>query len=181
MSLASLHFPCGMNGPHRGRACLPGGSHCCRTTLQAAGLGLMATAVSLTLLINSQLDADGAYGVPARLPACLPARLPACLPARLPACPPACLPVLLGMRGCLQGPLQPSPSCCYVMLCCHLSALPACPSPGARSACCRPRLRPQAVPGDPHRHPVQLQGKGPVRPDQRRRGGRGRGGGAGAV
>lgn len=33
-----------------------------RTTLQAAGLGLMATAVSLTLLINSQLDTDGAYG-----------------------------------------------------------------------------------------------------------------------
>lgn len=33
-----------------------------RTTLQGAGVTLMAVAVSLTLLINSQLDADGAYG-----------------------------------------------------------------------------------------------------------------------
>lgn len=33
-----------------------------RTTLQAVGLGLAGTAVTLALLINSQLDADGAYG-----------------------------------------------------------------------------------------------------------------------
>ena len=34
----------------------------CRTTLQVVGVGLAGTAVSLALLINSQLDADGAYG-----------------------------------------------------------------------------------------------------------------------
>jgi hypothetical protein len=50
----------------------------CRTTLQGVGVGLMATAVTLTVLINSQLDADGAYGVPAA-PA-VPAAL--CLPRR---------------------------------------------------------------------------------------------------
>lgn len=33
-----------------------------RTTLQGVGVALMATAVTLTVLINSQLDADGAYG-----------------------------------------------------------------------------------------------------------------------
>lgn len=35
----------------------------CRTTLQGVAVALAATAVTLTVLINSQLDADGAYGV----------------------------------------------------------------------------------------------------------------------
>lgn len=34
----------------------------CRTTLQGAGIALAGTAVVLSVLINSQLDADGAYG-----------------------------------------------------------------------------------------------------------------------
>lgn len=43
-----------------------------RTTLQAVGIGLAATAVTLTLLINSQLDADGAYGAPLSSCCCVP-------------------------------------------------------------------------------------------------------------
>ena len=44
---------------------------CRRTTLQAVGVGLAGTAVSLALLINSQLDADGAYGALPGVPSAL--------------------------------------------------------------------------------------------------------------